>query len=66
MGQQVNYKSELKIIIESKVKTITINKIVFIIRPETKWSNHEQAENKLIFIGGLNSCMLQNVEKTCD
>jgi len=36
------------------------------IRPETKWSNHEQVEFKVVtFIGGLNSCMWKNTEMIC-
>jgi len=36
------------------------------IRPEAKWSNHEQVESKMeTFSGGLNSYLLQKIEMIC-
>ena len=56
MGQQLNYISKLNLIKKGVVKarnnkTFSVNIII----PETKWSNHEQVEDFLIKIGGLNS-----------
>jgi len=40
--------------------------LVFNIKPETKWSNHEQIEFKAVtLIEGSNSCMWQNTEMIC-
>ena len=60
MGQLVNLISKLKFLDEGEVKTNFKWVLVYWIRPETKWSNHEQVEDFVIVIGGLNSCMLQN------
>jgi len=44
------------------VKTI----LVKLIKPETEWSSHEQVEDILINIGGLNPRLLQKTGMTCD
>jgi len=68
MDQQVYFSSELNYLIkkvgEKKLsfKMLLVSKI----RPETKWSNHEQVEFKVVtLIGGLNSCMWKNTEMIC-
>ena len=43
MGQWVNWFSELKLL-KLNVAKASIYALVKLIRPETKWSNHEQAE----------------------
>jgi len=42
MGQWVNFFNEFKLINVGVVKTSLKERIVKKIRPETKWSNHEQ------------------------
>jgi len=40
--------------------------LVVIIKPETKWSNHEQVETMAAtHCEGLNSCMWKNTETIC-
>lgn len=51
---------------EAKRKRVLIGRIIVCgVRPETKWSNHEQAEVLLIKYGGPNRLMLQNYRMTC-
>ena len=59
MGQWVYLKGKLKQLCGGVEKSNMNNvDIVFWIRPETEWSNHEQVEdNKVIYVGGPNSGM---------
>ena len=40
---------------------------VSLIKPETKWSNHEQVEDWMVtLVGGPNPCMWKNTGMICD
>jgi len=58
MGQQLNYISKLNLkkkgVAKASFKRTTK---VIIIRLETEWSNHEQTENFVKEMGGLNPRM---------
>ena len=68
MDQQVYFSSELNCF-NNKVgeKKLSFKMpLVSKIKPETKWSNHEQVEFKVAtLIEGLNSCMWKNTEMIC-
>jgi len=59
MDQQVYFSSELKYLFYVGEKKLSFKMLlVSKIRPETKWSNHEQVEFKVVtLIGGPNPCM---------
>jgi hypothetical protein len=38
---------------------------LYLLEPETKWSNHDQADVTLTSNEGLNSYMSQNIEMSC-
>jgi len=68
MGQWVYLNGKLNLLKggaeKSNIKYVIL---VIWIRPETKWSNHEQAEIFVeIWIGGPNPCMWKNTGMICD
>jgi len=68
MGQRVYIKGELKLlnvgVVKANFKEWDLK--VFYIRPETKWSIHDQVEGILTDVGGLNLYMLQNIRMSCE
>jgi hypothetical protein len=67
MDQQVYFSGELnKFKVGVKKLSIKMHFIVSKIKPETKWSNHEQVEFKVVTLTGRpNSCMWKNTEMIC-
>ena len=57
MGQQVNFYSKLKSLDWGIAKASSKTHWIIEIRPETKWSSHEQVEDMVTHIGGLNPYM---------
>jgi len=50
---------------EAKRKRVLIERIVWVKRPETGWSNHGQVEHRVMLVGGPNLRLLQKTKMTC-
>lgn len=65
MGPRVNLYSEFKQLLLDLAKASFKKRLVIWVRPETKWSSHEQVEAGSFARGGPYSYLLQQIGMTC-